>query len=67
MRAKADFDGSQDTEAKGYEMALNIYRQYEEISQSAVGDQYLQQVLNQESAGMDDDYQKGSIYYYLGD
>ena len=65
--AKADVDGAMTLKPKDYEMALNIYRQYEEISQSAVGDQYLQQVLNQESAGMEDDYQKGSIYYYLGD
>ena len=65
--AKADFDGAVALEPKNYAMALNIYRQYEEISQSAVGDQYLQQALNQESTDMEDDYQKGSIFYYLGD
>lgn len=54
-------------EPNDYEMFLNIYQQYEAINQSAVGDQYLQQVLNNESTGLEDDYQKGSIYYYLGD
>ena len=65
--AKADFDGAVTLAPKDYSMALNIYMQYEKISQSAVGDQYLQQVLNQDSVNMEDDYQKGSIYYYLGD
>ena len=54
-------------EPNDYEMFLSIYQQYEAINQSAVGDQYLQQVLNNESTGLEDDYQKGSIYYYLGD
>lgn len=65
--AKADFDGAAVMEPNDYEMFLNIYQQYEAINQSAVGDQYLQQVLNNESTGLEDDYQKGSIYYYLGD
>lgn len=65
--AKADFDGAAALEPNNYEMFLNIYQQYEAINQSAVGDQYLQQVLNNESTGLEDDYQKSSIYYYLGD
>ena len=65
--AKADFDGAAVMEPNDYEMFLSIYQQYEAINQSAVGDQYLQQVLNNESTGLEDDYQKGSIYYYLGD
>lgn len=65
--AKADFDGAVAMEPDNYEMFLNIYQQYEAINQSAVGDQYLQQILNNESDSLEDDYQKGSIYYYLGD
>lgn len=65
--AKADFDSATALEPNDYSMALNIYQQYEAISQSAVGDQYLQQVLNNDAADSEDAYQKGSIYYYLGD
>lgn len=65
--AKADFDSAAALEPKDYQMFLNIYQQYEAISQSAVGDQYLQQVLNNDATDLEDDYQKGSIYYYLGD
>lgn len=65
--AKADFDGAAVLDPNDYSMFLNIYRQYEEINQSAVGDQYLQQVLNNETTDSEDAYQKGCIYYYLGD
>ena len=65
--AKADFDGAAVLAPKNYSMFLNIYRQYEQINQSAVGDQYLQQVLGSETTDSEEAYQKGCIYYYLGD
>lgn len=65
--AKADYDWAAELEPGNYEMLLNIYRQYESVSQSAVGDVYLQKALNYEGETVQDAYQKGRIYYYLGD
>lgn len=65
--AKADFDSATELDPTDYTMSLNIYRQYEAISQSAVGDEYLQKALTSDSTTMDDYYEKGNIYYYLGD
>lgn len=65
--AKADFDCASDLAPKDYGMFLNIYRQYEEVNQSAVGDVYLQKALNIPEEDTEDYYQKGCIYYYLQD
>lgn len=65
--AKADFDAASLLAPGDYGMFLNIYRQYEEINLSAVGDEYLQKALNNEGTEMEDYYQKGSIYFYLQD
>lgn len=65
--AKADFDQVVALKPGDYGIFLNIYKQYEALNQSAVGDEYLQQALNSEGQEMEDYYQKGNIYYYLGD
>lgn len=65
--AKADFDQAVLLAPDDYEIFLNIYRQYEDLNQSALGDVYLQQALNNENTEMEDYFQKGRIYYYLGD
>lgn len=63
--AKADFDAASLLAPTDYEMFLNIYKQYEALTLSAIGDEYLQKALNIEGEEMEDYYQKGSIYYYL--
>lgn len=65
--AKADFDAASVLAPGDYGMFLNIYMQYEEQNLSAVGDEYLQKALNNDSWEMEDYYQKGSIYFYLRD
>ncbi|MDO4344076.1 MAG: tetratricopeptide repeat protein [Eubacteriales bacterium] len=64
--AKADFDSASLMEPENYDLFLNIYQQYEEVNQSAVGDEYLQKALNISGEEMEDYYQKGNIYFYLG-
>lgn len=65
--AKADFDAASLLAPEDYGLFLNIYKQYEEQSQSAIGDEYLQKALNIPNEDMEDYYQKGNIYFYLGD
>lgn len=65
--AKADFDGAAALAPEDYSLFLNIYQQYEAVNQSAIGDEYLQKALNIPGEEMEDYYQKGSIYFYLGD
>ncbi|MDO4632815.1 MAG: tetratricopeptide repeat protein [Eubacteriales bacterium] len=65
--ARADFDQSVALDARNLQRYLNIYQQYESISQSAVGDAYLQMALQLQSEDIEEDYQKACIYYYLND
>lgn len=65
--AKADFDAASLLAPENYELFFNIYKQYEQKNLSAVGDEYLQKALHIEGEEMEDDYQKGSIYFYLND
>ena len=65
--AKADFDCAVALTPEDYGLYLNIYKQYEKINQSAVGDAYLQIALNIQGEEMEDYYQKGCIYFYLKD
>lgn len=65
--ARADFDAASLMTPLDYGLFLNIYKQYEERSQSAVGDEYLQKALSIESEEPEDYYQKGCIYFYLKD
>lgn len=65
--AKADFDCAAAVTPEDYGLFLNIYKRYEEVNQSAVGDAYLQMALNIPGEEMEDYYQKGCIYFYLQD
>lgn len=65
--AKADFDCASELAPEDYGMFLNIYRQYEAVNQSAVGDAYLQKALHIPDEDTEDYYQKGYIYFYLQD
>lgn len=65
--AGADFDAASLLAPGDYGMFLNIYKQYEAINLSAVGDEYLQKALNNPGEEMEDYYQKGCIYFYLRD
>ncbi len=65
--AKADFDCASELTPEDYGLFLNIYKQYEAINQSAVGDTYLQKALAVPEEEMEDFYQKGCIYFYLKD
>lgn len=65
--AKADFDAAAALEPTDYGLLLDIYKQYESVSRSAVGDAYLQQALAIPGEELEDYYQKGSIYFYLKD
>lgn len=66
-KAAEDFDRASELNKNDYQMFLNIYRQYEMISQSAIGDKYIQKALAIPNNTMDDYYQKGYIYFYLGE
>lgn len=66
-KAEEDFDRASELNKKDYQMFLNIYHHYEEISKSAVGDKYIRNALALPDDTMDDYYQKGYIYYYLGE
>lgn len=65
--AKADFDCAAAISPTDYSLYLNIYKQYEQINQSAVGDTYLQLALSIQGEDLEDSYQKGCIYFYLKD
>lgn len=65
--AKADFDCAAAISPADYSLYLNIYKQYEQINQSAVGDTYLQLALSIQGEDLEDSYQKGCIYFYLKD
>ncbi len=65
--ARADFDAASLLTPGDYGLFLNIYMQYEAQNLSAVGDEYLQKALRAEGGEMEDYYQKGNIYFYLGD
>lgn len=65
--AKADFDCASELTPEDYGLFLNIYKQYEEVNQSAVGDTYLQKALAIPGEEMEDFYEKGCIYFYLKD
>lgn len=65
--ARADFDAASLMTPEDYGLFLNIYMQYEAQDLSAVGDEYLQKALQMDGTEMEDYYQKGNIYFYLGD
>lgn len=64
--AKADFDKVISMDAKDYDRLIDIYQALEYYGYREVGQEYLQDVLNageKELAA----YDKGRIYYYLGE
>ena len=50
-----------------YDLYLNIYETYREMNLSAVGGEYLQSALAIEGTEQEDYYNRGRIYFYLGD
>ena len=65
--AKADFDSAVNLMPDDYDLYLNIYETYREMNLSAVGGEYLQSALAIEGTEQEDYYNRGRIYYYLGD
>ncbi len=65
-RAKADFDKAISLGKEDYDLLINIYQSLERHGYREVGQEYLQAALGSEAKSMTD-YQKGRMYYYLGD
>lgn len=65
--AGLDFDRVGVLASNEYAVFLNIYKEYEALNKSAVGDDYLQIALNNPGMTIEDEYQKAGIYYYLKD
>lgn len=64
--AKADFDKVAEMDAKNYGRLIDIYRTFEHFGYKEVGQAYLQNALNQKDNQIKQ-FDKGRIYYYLGD
>ena len=65
--AKADFDSAVKLMPDDYDLYLNIYETYRVMNLSAVGGEYLQSALAIEGTEQEDYYNRGRIYFYLGD
>lgn len=65
-RAKADFDKAISLAKEDYDLLINIYLSLERYGYREVGQEYLQTALGSEAKSMTD-YQRGRMYYYLGD
>lgn len=65
-RAKADFDQAVSLGKEDYDLLINIYLALERHGYKEVGQEYLQTALGSEAKSMTN-YQKGRMYYYLGD
>ena len=63
--AREDFDAASDAAPQDYDLFLNIYACYDRISQSAIGDEYLNRALNIQGEDAEHSYNRGRIYYYL--
>lgn len=64
--AKEDFDKAVAIDPKDYDMRINIYCSCSENGQEEMGNTYLQAVLDSEDKKLTD-YNKGRMYFYLGD
>lgn len=64
--ARKDFDAAAAAAPEDYDLFLNIYECYVQISQSAVGNEYLERALNITGEDAEHYYNRGRIYYYLG-
>lgn len=65
-KAEADFDMAVTLNSNEYELYLNIYEVYKEQNLSSDGGKYLEEALEIGGNDADDLYQRGKIYYYLG-
>lgn len=65
-RARADFDKAIALAPEDYDQLTDIYLVLEKHGYKEAGQEYLQTALGSENSSMTD-YQKGRIYYYLGD
>lgn len=65
--AKQDFDRAVALLPEDYDLYLNIYETYREMNLSGIGGEYLQSALDIQGEKLEDYYNRGRIYYYLGD
>lgn len=65
-RAKADFDEAIKLDSKNYDRLIQIYRALEAFGYQETGREYLQNALDGSEKQMKA-YDKGRIYYYLGE
>ena len=64
--AAADFAQAVALAPNDYDLYLNIYECYSEMNLSGVGGEYLQSALNIQGDDLEHYYNRGRIYYYLG-
>lgn len=65
-KAKADFDKAISLAEEDYDQLINIYLVLERNGYKEAGQEYLQAAVASEAKTMTD-YQRGRMYYYLGD
>lgn len=65
-QAEADFDQAVRLKPDDYRLYLNIYEVYREKNLSSDGGKYLEQALAIGGSDAESTYQRGRIYYYLG-
>lgn len=64
--AKVDFDKVVEMDAKNYDRIIEIYQALDKFGYKEIGQAYLQSALDAGESKMDA-YDKGRIYYYMGD
>lgn len=64
--AKADFDKVLSMDAKNYDRLTQVYQALEHYGYGELGREYLQKALDSDDKAMTD-YDKGRIYYYMGE
>ena len=64
--ARADFDEATALSPEDYDLYLNIYECYREMNISGMGGDFLQAALNIQGEDLEHYYNRGRIYYYLG-
>lgn len=65
-KAKADFDSVLSKSSKNYDRLIQIYQELEGCGYREAGQEYLQNALSENESQMNH-YDKGRIYYYLGE
>lgn len=64
--AKEDFDAAVSLNPESYDLYLDIYECYRKLNLSGLGSQYLQSALAIQGEDTEHYYNRGRIYYYLG-